>query len=65
MPPGRKRFGKELMVPIAIQVDPELKEAMLDEAYRTGKTLSQMAAYGLQRWINAHKHTKRLEEMRK
>ena len=50
---GRKRINKELTVPIALAVSPRLKEALENEAYRDGKTLSQMGAYALQRFINA------------
>ena len=49
---GRKRIGTEVTVPYACAIDPKLKEALENEAYRDGKTLSQMGAYALQRFIN-------------
>lgn len=60
---GRKRINKELTVPIALAVDPELREALKDEAYRAGKSMSQMGAYALQRWVNAQKHVRKIEGM--
>ena len=57
---GRKRLGKDRKVPIALKVDPKLKEALLAEAARRGVTLSRVGAYALQRWVNAHKHTRHI-----
>ena len=61
---GRPRIGKEVTVPIALAVDPKLREALKDEAYRAGKSMSQMGAFAIQRWLNAQKHTRKIEEMR-
>ena len=60
---GRKRLGKYRKVPIALQVDPKLKEALLAEAARRGVTLSRIGAYALQCWVNAHKYTRKIEGM--
>jgi len=61
---GRPRIGKEVMVQISIAVAPELKEALLGEAHRAGKTLSQMGAYAIQRWLNAQEHVRHIEKTR-
>ena len=61
---GRKRLGKDRKVPIAIKVDPKLKEALSVEAARRGVTLSRVGAYALQCWVNAHKHTRKTEELK-
>jgi len=60
---GRKRIGSEVTVPIALAVEPELKRALKDEADRAGKSLSRMGSYAIQRWLNAQRHTRRIEAM--
>jgi len=62
---GRPRIGKEVTVSIALAVDPKLREVLKDEADRAGKSMSQMGAFAIQRWLNAQKHTQKIEEMRK
>ncbi len=60
---GRKRIGKEVTIPITFSVEPGLKRDLKDEAYRAEKTLSQLGAYALRRYLNAKRHTRRLEAM--
>jgi hypothetical protein len=60
---GRNRLGKEATVSITFSVEPELREALKDEAYRAGKSLSQMGSYALQRWLNAQEHVRESEEI--
>lgn len=62
---GRNRIGKNLTTPLGIAVDIELKESLLDEAFKRGITLSRMSAYALQRWINAQEHARHIEGMKK
>ena len=61
---GRKRLGKERKVHIAIKIDPKLKESLSDAADRMGITLSRVGEYAIQRWINAQKHTMKIERMK-